>query len=408
MLEKCPEDITFDDIERLVTLYQPEGYQLDYKVSLNLQDREAKKEFLRDVTSLANTYGGYLIIGIEEEKGVPTGNIPGLIVNNLDDFKLKVESVIRDNIEPRLFAHTLRAFELNPGVYIIAIHVSRSWNPPHRPNNDQFYARSSAGKFPLSVEQLRRVFTQGAETLERTRRFFRERIYSIHSGDGPVQMSASTPKVILHVAPLASFEGRVNLPVGRQLLDSLGTQIRPFTDPNGWNPGYNAHGLIWAFQRTEQGLTTGFYTQLLRNGIFEGAENYRIRAASSADGVQQIIPATYIERETCKAVARYLWALQHLKIEPPVIVSLCLAGIRGYSIQHSMRFLTQPEPLTVDPLLLPEVTIEDFSGVASSEASLAVQINIALKLKPAFDTLWQAFGFEGSVNYSDQSWNPRE
>jgi predicted HTH transcriptional regulator len=85
MLNKNPNDVTLEDIRRLVDTEQQEGYQLDYKVDLSSPIKgDDKKEFLRDITSFANTYGGYLILGVEEDKGIPTGNILGLAISDLD------------------------------------------------------------------------------------------------------------------------------------------------------------------------------------------------------------------------------------------------------------------------------------------------------------------------------------
>jgi hypothetical protein len=406
MLNKRPEDVTFADIQSLVDTQQQEGYQLDYKVDLALPLKgEDKKEFLRDVTSFANTYGGYLILGVEEEKGVPTGNIPGLAIDDFDRFKRDVETIIRDSIEPRLFAHTIREFRLESGRYVVVIHIPRSWNPPHRGLSDQFYNRHSAGKGPLSVEQLRRVFTQSADNLERIRRFIRERVFLISAGEGAIALSPNTPKVILHLIPLVSFEGSLSLPIGSSLQQSF-RNMQPFAAFSGWNRGFNADGLLWSYLQVEDKLNYGYYTQLFRNGIIEGAENHMIRVTQEHNTSQKIVPATFIERKVCENLADVFQDFRTIDITSPMVVSLSLTGVRGYSIYTSNLSFRASQAITQDTIFFPEVIVEEYSNLLGDELSQSIEM-IALKLKPIFDSLWQAFGYAGSPNFNGNQWNPR-
>jgi predicted HTH transcriptional regulator len=76
-----------------------EGRQLEYKEQLPAErDDEGRREFLRDVTSFANSVGGDLIYGIREARdagGAPTATpeaIVGLPGVNLDQEKLRLAS----------------------------------------------------------------------------------------------------------------------------------------------------------------------------------------------------------------------------------------------------------------------------------------------------------------------------
>jgi predicted HTH transcriptional regulator len=65
---------TREDLERLVKDGVKESLTLDYKQSLALSKEDRKKdELCKDVTAFANSAGGQLIFGIEEDKQVPIG-----------------------------------------------------------------------------------------------------------------------------------------------------------------------------------------------------------------------------------------------------------------------------------------------------------------------------------------------
>jgi predicted HTH transcriptional regulator len=60
-----------------------------------------RREFLYDVSSLANASGGDLIFGIKEANGV-ADEVTGLTSGNANDEILRLESIIQTGIEPRI------------------------------------------------------------------------------------------------------------------------------------------------------------------------------------------------------------------------------------------------------------------------------------------------------------------
>lgn len=61
-------DINADDVQRLITSGVPEGLRIDYK--RDTYKANDGREFLKDISSFANTRGGYLLIGVTEENGI--------------------------------------------------------------------------------------------------------------------------------------------------------------------------------------------------------------------------------------------------------------------------------------------------------------------------------------------------
>ena len=84
----------------LITNEVREG-KTEYKLKMPGSANSDVVPFLATVSSFANTGGGDLLIGVEAVDGVPK-HLPGLEIDNLDKDTLRIEQVIRSNIEPRV------------------------------------------------------------------------------------------------------------------------------------------------------------------------------------------------------------------------------------------------------------------------------------------------------------------
>lgn len=83
MIPKLLNDIVEDDLLALISNGVAEGRTIDYKRELPGSSDSAKKEFLADASSFANTIGGDLVFGMDEDQGLPT-RLSGLQVADLE------------------------------------------------------------------------------------------------------------------------------------------------------------------------------------------------------------------------------------------------------------------------------------------------------------------------------------
>src|SRR5436189_3098762 len=100
-IPKQINSITEADLEALVQVRVREGFTLEYKRGLTLKTEEAKAEFLKDVTALANTHGGDLLIGIRDESG-EAAEIVGWDDYVKDRTIGQISQIILSNIEPQV------------------------------------------------------------------------------------------------------------------------------------------------------------------------------------------------------------------------------------------------------------------------------------------------------------------
>jgi len=219
MLDKPVDKITREDIEALVANEYREERRLDYKESLPGGTDKEKRESLADVSSFANAAGGLIIYGVSEkrdDKGQPTG-IPGKALGlagvNVDKVRLQLENSIRDGISPRIPGIRIEAVEGFPEGPVLLLSVPRGWAAPHMVTYkgvSRFYSRTSAGKHQLDVGEIRAAFELSAGLSIKLKDFRDERLGRITASDTPVEL-ADSGKLVLHLLPLASFAGSVQV-----------------------------------------------------------------------------------------------------------------------------------------------------------------------------------------------------
>ena len=131
MLPAQLDSINESHLKDLVADGVQESRSIEFKAKLVWETDSDKKEFLADVSALANGGGGDLIFGIEEDQGAASAVI-GLDSFDLDKDRLRIESILRDGIAPRIVGIRVQPVVLSNGRMAIIVRVPNSLNrPPH-------------------------------------------------------------------------------------------------------------------------------------------------------------------------------------------------------------------------------------------------------------------------------------
>lgn len=383
MIVKDLEHISKADLLGLIENNVLESKTLEYKLSLQLNNDSEKKEFLADISSFANASGGDIIYGISEENGEPK-SLEGIDCSNVDEEIRKIDSIIRDGIEPRLPSVLIKPIEIGDGKIAIIIRISKSWISPHRvifKSHDKFYSRSANGKFALDVTELRVAFTLSQTINERIRKFRESRISALYSNETPIPFTNS-PKIILHLIPFIAFNpGHV---ISLEKIKYLG--IAPIY-ASGWDHRFNFDGFL-AYSVGRQGKSRS-YVQFYKNGIIEAVEGLLLDSSFSG---KEVIPSVAYERELIKSLQQYINNFRSLNIDLPVLLSLTILGVKGYTMAvDPKRFWSlDAQAIDRDILLIPDVMIENYDIKAKDI------------LRPCFDSIWNACGYSRSFNYNEQ------
>jgi hypothetical protein len=371
------ENVNIADIERLITNAVPEGRMLEYKRAFALGPDKEKKEFLADVSSFANADGGDIIFGLSEVDGI-ANEIVGITEEDLDSLIQKIDSLIRDSIQPRV-THKIKSINLSDNKYIILLNIGKSWNSPHRVilgGHDKFYSRNSAGKYSLDTFELRNMFNFSNTLISKINIFKNERLQSILDGNPPIPISRKG-NVILHFIPFDTI-GSLDIPVG--MLKEKSSILRLLFWDHGYNSKYNLNG-HFLYSSHEETFSYD-YTQLFRNGAIEAVDGLLFK--------RNIIPMYDFEKSILLYFQRSLKYLGSLNIQPPVYFSISLINVRGYELPENNPIYSSVWGKSVidnDIIKIPENIIYNFDVKPESV------------LQPMFDIIWNACNCEKSNNF---------
>jgi len=382
------------DLQSLVDDDVRESLTLEYKSKLSIGSTGEKKEFLYDVSAFANSKGGYLIIGIEESKGVAKA-LSGIEIANTDEEHIRLENLIRNGIEPRIPGLEIGMVSLANSNYAIVIHIPPSWSKPHMVSlsGSKFYIRGAAGKQPLDVAEIRAAFELSGTARERVKDFRAERLSTIITGDEPIPLEK--PKTSLHLIPLSIANPDVSFDVSKIEEDMQREKNMFMEEPSHTIGRYNADGYLTYTFYSDPPVPCG-YQQVFRNGAIEGVEDATVGSLLVLEGKRDIAIINY-EKDVIRALSVLLKYQEKLGVSPPILVTATIMGAAKFAIEPFVESSRVPGPfykrkdhlLGKDPLILPELLIEKFD------------VEPAEILRPVFDALWRASGYSECPYYDE-------
>ena len=377
------EQIDQDDLKRLIDDEVYENTNIDYKSQLEFTT-VGKNDLLATCSAMANTNGGDILYGITEKRddqGQPMGlpeSIEGIVMDNWDKIKLRIEQIITDYIQPHIQGIEINHIQcINPDRYVVVVRIPPSLYSPHMTFMDKctrFYRRNSAGNQIMDVNEIGRAFLKTAELYDKAKAFRDERIKGIH-GDvllRPVVLNGGA-KIFIHVVPLynqviVDFTVKEN---DKLCLLPLGT--------SGCDRRMNIDGRL-CFDISGNGCS---YAQLFRDGKIEYCYNKPLSSQ------EHYLSAKYYEDRIILCVKDAIQYYANLGISFPIIVYVSLLGVRDYRIKTSDNIFDPKFTFERDELYLPEILIENNTQ------------DIVTLVKYPFDVLWNAGGYRRCFNYDE-------
>ncbi len=154
------EEYSFEDLQKLIQDQIEESINLDYKSAKSLDTAGTKKrEIAKDISAFANSDGGIIIYGVQEEnhKPVSIDFVDGELFN-----KEWLENVIDSNIQQKI--QGIRIFpiridsDIKKTVYVVKIPASSE--APHISADKKFYRRYNFKSVPMEEYEIRLLYNR--------------------------------------------------------------------------------------------------------------------------------------------------------------------------------------------------------------------------------------------------------
>lgn len=374
MIERTIETISSEDIFGLIERRVGESRSLEFKRELPGGKDDDIKEFLADATSLANSGGGDLIFGIEESGGA-AGTLAPIAAETSDAALLRLESLLKDGIEPRLPGLRLRWIPTGPDGGVIVVRAPSSLAGPHRvkfKHWGKFFGRNSRGKFEMDTFELRQAFAASDQLPTRVRGLHEMAVSASFGGLLPFRQ-VDEPSAVATIVPLSLLRE------GRSL---------DITHENALLPHYTGRG--FEHLNTLEGVVVYSPAKIGQQRPYEMVGGYtlthwtgRIDAVWSVGGEREIQPgrishlawAKHFEGGLIDAGVSTMAKLNALGVDGPWAVLVTLTGLKGYALVLDDHHISAPA--WRDQAALPELVVERIS---------------AATLEPLFKAFWLLFG----------------
>lgn len=389
------ENISEEYINRLILNGVPESKTLEYKRELKIETGDDKKEFLYDITSLANTEGGIIIFGIEEQKdtkgqntGIPS-MVTGITVENKDKLIQKIEDLTKNCIEPNINSLSFKFITINE-LEILIIGITKYFSIPYMVtynSTNKFYKRRNSGKYLLDVYELNNLFMNNSTIKEAANNFRKHRTDEVR-GLKFIPKLDINGSYFLHVIPLSRL-GENFIDISSQAkLDYLKTYLRPIQS-NGYDSRHNLDGFM-NFATDQNNKIPFSYIQLFRDGTLEFYTS-QLHFPRQNEPDKLDLAGQQFEVFSLQCIQNAFDVFNFYQIEPPYAVFISLFDLDNAVIYLQNKWRNTTGIIGKPNLLFPAVVFNDANQ------------DIAKTMKSTFDILWQSGNFIKSPFYDDKN-----
>jgi hypothetical protein len=141
------------DLDRLILDKVQESLTLDYKASGALgKENKQRDELCKDVTAFANSAGGQIVYGLEEDKTLPTKVDDGADPSITKEW---IEQVIDSRVQPRIEGLVITPIPLAKGFGFVLTIPQATSRAPHQAPDKKYYKRQNFQSSPMEDYEIR-------------------------------------------------------------------------------------------------------------------------------------------------------------------------------------------------------------------------------------------------------------
>ena len=144
--------LRLSDIQKHLSGDDDESFFFEYK-----EDDVKPDHLIKEVSAFANTYGGYIIIGVNDNKE---------IIGCSKWTEQRISTTIHDSLTP------IPVFDVKkiktPNSKILIIKIEEGTNPPYITGKGYIYERISSGSFPIKESyKLSKLYDKKTDNLKK-------------------------------------------------------------------------------------------------------------------------------------------------------------------------------------------------------------------------------------------------
>ena len=381
------------DVQALVDEGREEGLQLDFKRQLyDRRDPSGKREWAKDVTAFANTSGGTLLFGVDEENGQAVG-VTGVPADGIDAELSRLTNVLHDWTTPRVGPNVdMRVLPWGEGVAVVVVEVDRSWSRPHAVSSPgehtmSFYRRVGRDSLPFDAVEVAELVRESQSLPSRLDAFHADRVAAVQAGELPRPLLFSR-HYVLTVAPWQAFR-----PTPPQI-PVVDLQPRLLDRAHVYRPSLEGVVVIDTDQFLEDEHPAFEQAVAHRSGAVEFVGHAGFYPDERDAGAVRFSHLN-VEEALVRHVGAAVRYWQETGIAGPISVALTLVGTRGVIAPAStVSGHERDSRIRRHALRLPRLDLVD--------PPAADPQSVAAALRPLFDVLAQATGREHTRSFDTE------
>jgi hypothetical protein len=362
---KALEAITERDLQEMIDQSERESQTLEYKREAYARNDAGIREMLRDIASIANAFGGDLLIGVDEDTNGAAKEF--MRIRNAEEESQRIVSSCLSNIAERIEGLRIHSVLLEDGSFVLVVRIPRSLRAPHMVTFNglnQFWIRHDRQKSPMSIHEIKDTCLKVEGLMEKLEGFLAKRCQNILKDIGDI------PYYIVSITPL--FVSSTAIAIDDKALHNLLDNPPSFDKRGEMSIGrgstrFTLHGLLTQYYQQQ------IFFQIFRNGHLEfwlKTEKIVERHSTHPQLIDASVSAfafvfTYIANKV----------LVHVGLTDPLIVSISFYNIKDYRLLNGVW---QDDHLEIDHL--------PFAALSPVKETA----------KKCLDRIYQAFGYEAA------------
>jgi hypothetical protein len=381
------EQLVQTDLLDLVEVRRVREYVcLDYKQETYPHNHSGKVDLLTDITAMANSRGGYLIIGVKEDDNAPDGTPESLLgIENGDEEASFIQSICISCIDEPISFLKIRDIRLDNGRDCIIIKIPDSPRKPHMVSHEKhrsFHVRHGRSNTTIGMQEVRNMVLSMTAYQSQLTSFLRERINANHL------LAESKPFLLVMATPIYVDTDKLN-PLNNIICDLLEkVPGRPDPHYDGILSG-KPKPRIYGVETVQYGRTDykPNCLRLFRNGHFEYYEDY-----SSFRKKDPTRPMPIFSYRISVTVLHFLNVAKQLydlaELPDPLVISLVLGNV-GPSFLY---------PWSRRPTFMDNIFIWKDKNLHVDISASSIE-NPAELTSQLLDRLFNAYGYEQNTHF---------